>query len=393
MMTRMLRRGVAALLLTGTLPLLPAFGDERGGGTADKLCEERVPGDSSALRSTDKPAAVSWQPMPGLALSGADFAQGVSALYAGRVGASTIVAGGANFPETPAAEGGAKRFYDVIHLLRDDGGRYAGWIRAGSLPEPAAYGASYSLPEELIVAGGANASGPLRSVYSLRPCGGRVTVRRSADLPFAVEQGAAAMAGGVLYLAGGLADGKPSRAVLACDTGRGDRSWRVVAEMPEPFVQPVAAVCEGRLYVWGGFDPERRTAADYGYRCDLATGRWERIEGLPDGGTMTGTAAAMSAGGTLYVAGGVDREIFTGGLRCDASQQREYLSRPAAAYRFRRSVWRFDPRTERWSGIGESERSARAGAALVATEEGLLLAGGETRPGIRTSDVWFLKFE
>lgn len=341
----------------------------------------------------DTVSAASWRPMPGPVSSDADFAQGVSALYAGCAGRTAIAAGGANFPDVPAAEGGAKRFYDAIHLQRDAGGRRAGWIPAGRLPEPAAYGASYSLPQEVVVAGGANASGPLRSVYALRPHGSRVTVRRWPDLPFAVEQGAAATDGGVLYLVGGLADGKPSRAVLACDTERGDRTWRVVATMPEPFVQPVAAVHAGVLYVWGGFDPERCAVADYGYRCDLGTGRWERIEGLPDGGTMTGAAAAALPDGTLFVAGGVDREVFASGLRCEASQLREYLSRPPAAYRFRASSWRFDPRTERWSEAGVSGRSARAGAALVATDDGVMLLGGETRPGIRTPDAWFLKFE
>lgn len=353
--------------------------------------ESRPTGPQTGQFGRDTLAAAAWRALPRMTARDADFGLGVSALYAGAVGDAVIAAGGANFPDVPAAEGGRKRFYDTIWLLRDAAGRHPRWSAVGRLPEPAAYGASYSLPDEVVVAGGANASGALRSVYSLRLRGRKVEVRRLEDLPFAVEQGAAAMCGGVLYLAGGMAEGKPSPAVLACDTKSGRRSWRVVATMPEPFVQPVALAREGMLYVWGGFDPVRRTVADYGYRCDLKTGRWERIAGLPDGGTMTGTAAVPLADGSLLAAGGVNREIFAFGLSCDASRQREYLSHPPAYYRFRAALWRFDPRTEQWSEAEVSARAARAGAALVPMGEGVVMLGGETRPGIRTPDVWYVE--
>jgi N-acetylneuraminic acid mutarotase len=150
----------------------------------------------------------------------------------------------------------------------------------------------------------------------------------------------------------------------------------------------VAFASAGRLYVWGGFDPVGRRVADYGYCCDPATGRWERIAGLPDGGTMTGAAGAVLADGRLLVAGGVDRGVFSGALALDPARQRAYLSQPPAAYRFRSALWLFDPVSATWSKAGVSGRAARAGAALAAVGGGAVMLGGETRPGIRTPQVW-----
>lgn len=331
---------------------------------------------------------IAFGALPEIGPADAGFAQGVSALCAGEVSGVLIAAGGANFAGTPAAEGGAKCFYDGIWMLRGLKEGKPAWREAGRLPEPMAYGMAWQLPGELVIAGGANASGPLRRVLSLRPRGGKVVVRQLPDLPFAVEQGAAASDGGVLYLAGGLADGKPSCEVLACDVRSGERVWRRLPPLPEPFVQPVAFASAGRLYVWGGFDPVGRRVADYGYCCDPATGRWERIAGLPDGGTMTGAAGAVLADGRLLVAGGVDRGVFSGALALDPARQRAYLSQPPAAYRFRSALWLFDPVSATWSKAGVSGRAARAGAALAAVGGDAVMLGGETRPGIRTPQVW-----
>ena len=49
--------------------------------------------------------------------------QGVSACFAGAIGHRLLMAGGCNFPEVPAADGGKKRFYRGIYaasLVKDD---------------------------------------------------------------------------------------------------------------------------------------------------------------------------------------------------------------------------------------------------------------------------------
>lgn len=328
-----------------------------------------------------------WSVLPSVDAS-TDYGKGVSAAAAGDISGRLVVAGGANFPDTPAAEGGRKHFYDDIMVL-DSGA----WLRAGTLPAPTAYAAVYPLSERIIIAGGANEAGSLAEVYSLTvdeahdgQSGIFASVHSMPSLPVPIEQAAAARNGDMLYLAGGLSDGVPSVTLyalnLACDGG-----WEAVAEMPEPFVQPVAAAYGGTVYIWGGFDPARRITADYGYAYDTAKGVWRRIEGHPDGGTMTGATAVQDADGRMFVTGGVDKRIFDSALNMPAEQSADYLSQPAEYYRFRRTTAVFDPETESWSIAGESEHTARAGAAAVLSSGRLTVINGETKPGIRSSEI------
>ena len=61
---------------------------------------------------------VTYSNMPGLAVSAG---QGVSAPFTGMINGEAVIAGGCNFPDTPAAEGGTKVFYGNIYRLTEKG--------------------------------------------------------------------------------------------------------------------------------------------------------------------------------------------------------------------------------------------------------------------------------
>lgn len=312
----------------------------------------------------------------------AAFGLGVSAPYAGVAEGALLVAGGANFPDVPAADGGRKGFYEGIYLLRD-----GAWRRAGSLPRAAAYGATCAVEGALYCVGGSGPEGAFADVWRLVRRGDSVAVREAPALPRPVEQAAGAAIGRRIYLAGGLAAGLPSSALWVLDTSEAAPQWREAAPLPEALVQPVMAASGGCLYLWGGFDPATGEVSGRGYRYDPAADRWSAAAGHPTGGTFTGACAATLADGRIAVAGGVDRTLFAEALRLPPERMRDYLSQPAEAYRFQRTPCLFDPSSGRWSLLAESPHAARAGAALVVADGGLCLVGGELKPGIRTPDV------
>ena len=51
-------------------------------------------------------------------------------------------------------------------------------------------------------------------------------------------------------------------------------------------------------------------------------------------------------------------------------------------YKFRKSVWLFDGL--RWKELGEVPETALAGPGIAATASGLLVTGGELKPGVRS---------
>ena len=85
---------------------------------------------------------------------------------------AVLAAGGANFPDGLPWEGGAKRFYRDVFLLRQIQGMWR-WEKVGDLPEANAYAAFCATPDRkgLVIAGGANAQGHLDHVWVVRSNG------------------------------------------------------------------------------------------------------------------------------------------------------------------------------------------------------------------------------
>lgn len=336
-----------------------------------------VLGVSASCGGQPERAAVEWREAARVASGDARYDMGVSAMYAGVAGDALVIAGGANFPDEPAAEGGKKAFYDHVYLYDGDG-----WRRIGTLPEPAAYGVCYSCGDGVILAGGANESGALLTVYFVEPSGDRAIISSSFELPHAIEQAAGAAADGRLYLFGGIADGQPSASLFVLEDGA--TGWRELAPAPEPLVQPIMAASGGRLYVWGGFDTTTKWVSGAGYCYDIQSDSWSAAAGHPEDGTFTGGCAATLGDGRILCAGGVDREIFAAALQLTGEASREYLRQPVGAYRFQRRLHIFDPATGDWSCAGEAECAARAGASMVVCDGGVWILGGELKPGVRT---------
>lgn len=279
---------------------------------------------------TDGRAPGEWSPMPGIVSDNRKYNSGVSAMYAGRIKRRIVVAGGANFPDTPAADGGRKVFYQEMYMLHK--GR---WRQAGKLPCKAAYGVTFPVNGKLVFAGGCNENGALKEVWQVRLRGNQIAVSPIRSLPYAIEQATGAAIGTKLYLYGGLADGSSSSRLLMLDTGGKNAAWKELKPAPEALVQAVMVAADGKLHLWGGFDPSTGEVSDRGYSYDPETDRWHETEGTPDGGTFTGACSANLSKDRIVIAGGVDRTIFSHALQLPKDKMREYLLQPVENYRFR----------------------------------------------------------
>ena len=78
---------------------------------------------------------------------------GVARPYAGETAGVVLLAGGANFPDTPLVAGGKKVYHDSILLCDPKDGKHS-WRAAGRLPAPRGEGASITTSRGVLCVGG-----------------------------------------------------------------------------------------------------------------------------------------------------------------------------------------------------------------------------------------------
>ena len=343
--------------------------------------------------------------------------QGVSGAFAGQVDGRILVAGGCNFPETPAADGGQKVFYSDIFAL--DGEQ---WQRIGSLPIPLAYGASVTTPQGIVCLGGTS-DGSKSEIYATLLTLDEIRTIVSRDLPplpVGLDNFAAAYGDGYIYIAGGQHNGIHNRKAFRLKwplpsswfESQTGTAWEELPDVPGPArVQPAAAVQKGAIgsnfYLLGGFDPRYRKAVSNGVYFDPRKGEWFATS-LMEGLSLVGASALSSGAAHILCFGGVNKDIFEAALERNAliadtattanqlaalrEEAYSYMTQEPAWYQFRRSILVYHTVTDSWVEIFDSPLIARAGSAVVpvASPSGSLSAfviGGEEKPGVRSADT------
>ena len=345
-------------LLIVCVLLLPVFGQEKG--------------------------AVAFPPYPQV--------KGVSAPFAGFIGDTLIVAGGCNFPDTPAAEGGKKVFHatayalDVRHLSE-------GWIPLPPLPVPIAYGASVSTPKGLVCIGGQNTQGTQTDVYLLRTNGQTTPL---PALPIPIDNGGACLCGHTLLVTGGNQP-ENGKGLYALDLSS-PTNWKRLADYPGPQrIQPIVLSTPNALYLAGGyaFDAAQKkcTPSTDLLKYDVGTNCWSVLDTLiaeRDGTPrcLAGGSGVMLSDGKMLLTGGVNHDIFRQAM--EGKGPADYMKKPVAWYRFNDDLLTYDPGKRTWHVTYDVPGLARAGGILLEHDGYLYIICGEIKPGIRTPQITVL---
>ena len=365
------------------------------------------------------------------------YAKGVSGHIAGELDLGQLVmAGGCNYPDRPAREGGAKRYYSEIYIADYLGAVHHAcetkasevdiwWWLIGHLPHPTAYAAFQLYGDKLIVVGGQSAAGDLSDAYMIQLSDSLgVGITPLPSLPEPRSGMASARIEDVLYLIGGRVNGKLSNTVLSLDLSRPQKEWREETAYPHsPFLKLVAIrnldesnTSSGGPYlgVMGSFtgvdEPDQRVQADVTYMTYTPqTKQWQTYKIAPDD-----PIAAHGFGGGYA---SEFRDIFSGGVRADLfvtalqrekdlkaakakgnrrlvkklqAEQRAYLSHDPAWYGFCSDWYSFDRSRGRGEAKSEFHFDGRADAVYLdecsSMMDGMLI-GGETMPGVRTPSI------
>ena len=337
------------------------------------------------------------QRMYGFPFQEAGYEKGVSACFAGYIGRTLLVAGGCNFPGKPACEGGRKKYYNGIYAAITGNGDQLLWRKVGELPTASAYGVSVSWHDQVIMVGGNNEQGSLKGVCAVTLKGEKALVSSLPSLPVAMDNMTGCLVDNLLYVAGGNVEGQPSRKAYYMDLASTGKEWHALPDLPgDVRVQPVSGMAgKGIFCVWGGFRPKGKledAALSFdGWAYDVAARRWQHLPSPVDtecSEVFLGGGTAVNLGTeTLIVIGGVNREVFLSALN---HPQPDYMTHEPEWYKFNPLVLAYKDGS--WRVLGKEKSAARAGAALVSVSDDIYIIGGELKPGIRTADIFRLRF-
>lgn len=276
--------------------------------------------------------------------------------------------------------GGEKRYEKRIFLL-DNGDRT--WREAGILPAEMAYGSAATAGLNIIYSGGYNNGGVSDAVWTIQSAAGRLTVRRVSTLPIPLAMHSSAIFAGKLFIIGGQSAPLGQEAlnqlwsIPVSDLLAGRSTWTTEKQLPGASrYLPMAASCGDYLYVAGGAtltQPDRNRSYLRDAYSMNRSGAWTRLGDLPIP-LQSGVAACVN--GEFHLLGGNDGSL--------AGRENELKENHPG---FRRDVYRYDSRMDEWVKIGHLPVGVMS-AAFSSYHGGVVIAGGEDRPGSRTADVW-----
>lgn len=312
--------------------------------------------------------------------------KGVSACFAGTVGNTLLMAGGCNFPNKPAAEGGEKRFYQGIYAAQITDNNELHWRCIGQLPAPCAYGVSIPLEKGLLCIGGNNTQESFATAFVITIKEGKACVENYPTLPTKMDNFTGAHYGHRVIVSNGLQ-------LFELDLEHIELGWHALQPLTtKKLGQPISAFVDGSFCQWGGCTPKTETeltALNIAGQS-LTHPLKELLPPKDDAGEeiYLGGAAAINLTEDTFVAmGGVNKDTF---LEAVNHPQPGYMTHPVEWYRFNPYICAYQK--GEWHIVGKEQIAARAGATLARYKQSVYLIGGELKPGIRTPDIYRLTF-
>jgi len=313
-----------------------------------------------------------WERLP-------DLPQAISGQFVGVGEGALIVAGGAHFP-APLFEGGEKVWVDTIFVLEPGADA---WASGSSLDRPLAYGASVTADDGIICIGGCDAERCYAQVFRLRRVNAEIQRTPLPDLPRPCAMTSGAMIGDSVYVAGGQ-DSPAATGALSnfwrLDLNKAELGWEELDPWPGPArILPVAAAQDGAFYLISGAEllagpdgkVKRRYLTDaYGFRPKTG---WEKVAGVPR--AIVAAPAVGYGESHILVFGGDDGE--------NADRVWELKDEHPG---FSRDILAYHTITDTWSRMG-TVPAGLVTTAAVQWQDGIVIPGGEDRPGHRSASV------
>ncbi|MEX8547343.1 MAG: galactose oxidase [Mucilaginibacter sp.] len=340
---------------------------------------------------------------------------GVAGVFTGVSNDVLLIAGGSNFADGAKPwQGGKKLHKNDIYVLKKEAESKFTWLnpQPAHLKQKVAYGASVTLPEGVLCAGGetdeANSS---REVFMMQwdAPKNEVLFKEMPLLPIPVANAGMANIGRTIYLVGGESNGKPSAKCFLLDLAAAHPKWQPLPDLPIAISHSVAvAQSNGKnqcVYVIGGRSSTPSGISDLHnttFCYDPTVKKLLRLKNVGDGENITNLSAATGVAhgnADIIVIGGdkgnVFHQIETYNAKIAKAQnqtekqklQNEKLLLLNNHQGFSRDVYQYNTITNDWKKIGELPFYGQVTTTAIKWDGDIFIPCGEIKPGVRTENV------
>lgn len=337
---------------------------------------------------------------------------GLAGAFAGVSNDVLLIAGGSNFPGLKPWEGGKKAHYNDIYILKKNSRNEFTWLPSKTqLKNKTAYGASATLTNGIICAGGetesANSS---RNAFLMQwDAGSKEVVFHDLPLlPVPLANACMTSIGKKVYLIGGESNGKPSAKVFILDLSANTLQWQSLPDLPIAMSHSVAVTrTNGKhpcVYVIGGRSSTPSGISELHnitFRFDPDQQKWTVLAPISDGSHVTNFAAGTGVAfgdHEILLTGGDNGSVFHQIETYNAAIEKatgdekkklqvEKMGLITHHKGFSRDMLLYNTLTNSWKKIGELPFLTHVTTTAVIWDKDIFIPGGEIKPGIRTPDV------
>lgn len=359
--------------------------------------------------ATELPAPVGMQKQLGLAGVFTGVSHGV-----------LMIAGGSNFADGAMPwQGGKKLHYNDIYVLEKGKDNAFTWLKPSTshLKQKTAYGASTTIAEGIVCAGGETdsaASSAQAFIMKWDAAKQEITITDLPDLPIPLANACMSSIGRMVYLIGGESEGKPSAQCFTLNMNDKDAQWQAMPPLPIAMSHSVAVTqSNGKhacIYVIGGRSGTASGISvlhNYTFCYDPAYKKWIRLASVGDSKEVTNISAATGvAHGShdILLIGGDKGNVFHQieaynaliAKAKTAEEKQRYQNEKLALLNnhkgFSKDVYKYNTLTCTWKKVGELPFYGQVTTTAVKWNNEIFIPGGEIKPGIRTAAVTRGKF-
>ncbi len=315
-----------------------------------------------------------------------------------------IVAGGSNFEDGLPWEGGKKKYFDDIYVLKKDGhSKYLWHNHTFKLPQNIAYAVSVSTPNGLLCIGGENEKGLSNNVFYIQWNDSQQNIQfvtlPSLPIPLTNATGTI-VSNRFVYVAGGEIANGVAKQLMVLDIDNIEAGWRIKSQLPQEVSHAVLLNNKDQLFLVGGRkrnDNGISNLYDIVFAFNLLSNTWTTKSSLPYA-LSAGTGQALSPNFLLMFGGDKGTtfhqvETLLSQIQAEKNEQKkeELIQQKNQLQRqhpgFSKNVLLYNISANKWTTLNPIDETTAVTTTAIVWDDKIFIPCGEIKAGIRTANI------